>query len=101
MMKRVLLLIVAMFFSIMAVEAQDYSRYNYFHDEAVRLIAQGKLVEAKVKLEAMVSVILSSSSRAATMAVSIDVANSNSPSLKSIEIISCRSLSITFRHPMI
>lgn len=52
-MKRVLLIIVALFFSVMVVEAQDYSRYNYFHDEAVRLIGQGKLVEAKVKLEAI------------------------------------------------
>ena len=50
-MKRILLLAVAVFVSFLTVEAQDYSRYNFFHDEAVKLMNQGKLVEAKGKLE--------------------------------------------------
>ncbi len=50
-MKRVLSLLATMFALFLSVEAQDYSRYDYFHDEAVRLMSQGKLVEAKAKLE--------------------------------------------------
>lgn len=50
-MKRTLLTIVAFFACLLVVQAQDYSRYNIFREEAVKLIAQGKLVEAKAKLE--------------------------------------------------
>ena len=51
MTKKTLLTIIALFVSFLTLEAQDYSRYNAFHEEAVRLMAQGKLVEAKTKLE--------------------------------------------------
>ena len=39
------------FAGFLALDAQDFSRYNYFHEEAVKLMNQGKLVEAKAKLE--------------------------------------------------
>lgn len=51
MTKKTLLTIIALFVGFLALEAQDYSRYNAFHEEAVRLMTQGKLLEAKTKLE--------------------------------------------------
>lgn len=53
MMKKTLLTIIALFVSFLTLEAQDYSRYNIFHEEAVKLMAQGQLLEAKTKLEAI------------------------------------------------
>lgn len=50
-MKKTLLTIMVLFISFLTLEAQDYSRYNIFHEEAVKLMAQGKLLEAKTKLE--------------------------------------------------
>lgn len=50
-MKRTLLTIIALFACFLMLKAQDYSRYNIFHEEAVNLMAQGKLLEAKTKLE--------------------------------------------------
>lgn len=44
-------MLAVVFACCLAVEAQDYSRYDFFHDEAVKLMSQGKLVEAKAKLE--------------------------------------------------
>ena len=51
MIKRIILLTVALFVCFLTVEAQDYSRYSFFREEAIKLMNQGKLVEAKVKLE--------------------------------------------------
>lgn len=52
-MKKTFLTLIAMLATFLSVEAQDYSRYNTFHEEAVKLMGQGKLVEAKAKLEAI------------------------------------------------
>ena len=52
-MKRTLLAIIALFVCFLTLEAQDYSRYNIFHEEAVNLMNQGNLLEAKTKLEAI------------------------------------------------
>lgn len=45
------MLAIMVFAGFLALDAQDFSRYNYFHEEAVKLMNQGKLVEAKAKLE--------------------------------------------------
>lgn len=51
-MKRgILLTIIAVLLCYMAVDAQNYDRYNYFHEEAVRLKNEGKLNEARDKFK--------------------------------------------------
>ncbi len=51
-MKRFLLTIVAILATFLTVEAQDNTtQYKTLRDDAVKLIEQGKLVEAKAKLE--------------------------------------------------
>lgn len=53
-MKRIFLTIIAIFATFLSVEAQQGdSNYDMFRKEAVKLIAEGKLVEAKAKLEAI------------------------------------------------
>ena len=51
MKKRLLLTIIAFFMCQLAVVAQNYDRYNYFHDEAMKLKNEGKLNEAKEKFK--------------------------------------------------
>lgn len=49
-MKRgILLTVIAVFLGYLTVEAQNYDRYNYFHEEAVKLKNEGKLEEAREK----------------------------------------------------
>ena len=50
MKKGIILTIVALICQL-AVVAQNYDRYNYFHDEAMRLKNEGKLNEAKEKFK--------------------------------------------------
>ena len=53
-MKRIFLTIIAIFATFLSVEAQQGdSNYDMCRKEAVKLIAEGKLVEAKAKLEAI------------------------------------------------
>ena len=51
MKKRLLLTILAAFVCQVTLFAQNYDRYNYFHDEAVKLKNEGKLDEAKEKFK--------------------------------------------------
>ena len=50
-MKKGLLLTILALMCHLAVFAQNYDRYNYFHDEAVKLKNEGKLDEAKEKFK--------------------------------------------------
>ena len=50
-MKKGFLLIIFALMCQLAVFAQNYDRYNYFHDEAVKLKNEGKLDEAKEKFK--------------------------------------------------
>lgn len=50
-MKRGILLTILALMCQVAVFAQNYDRYNYFHDEAVKLKNEGKLNEAKEKFK--------------------------------------------------
>ena len=50
-MKKGLLLTILALLCHLAVFAQNYDRYNYFHDEAVKLKNEGKLDEAKEKFK--------------------------------------------------
>lgn len=49
MSKRIFITFFALFICYLSVNAQDYSRYYYFYDEAVKLMNAGNLVEAKTK----------------------------------------------------
>ena len=51
MKKGFLLTLIAFFLCQLTVMAQNYDRYNYFHDEAVKLKNEGKLNEAKEKFK--------------------------------------------------
>ena len=51
MKKRLLLTILVAFVCQVTLFAQNYDRYNYFHDEAVKLKNEGKLNEAKEKFK--------------------------------------------------
>jgi hypothetical protein len=51
MKKGFLLMLIAFFLCQLTVVAQNYDRYNYFHDEAVKLKNEGKLNEAKEKFK--------------------------------------------------
>ena len=51
MKKGFLLTLIAFFLCQLTVVAQNYDRYNYFHDEAVKLKNEGKLNEAKEKFK--------------------------------------------------
>ena len=51
MKKGFLLTLIAFFLCQLAVVAQNYDRYNYFHDEAMKLKNGGKLNEAKEKFK--------------------------------------------------
>lgn len=51
MKKGILLIVLAVCFCHLSVFAQNYDRYNYFHDEAVKLKNEGKLNEAKEKFK--------------------------------------------------
>ena len=50
-MKKGILLTILALMCQFAVVAQNYDRYNYFHDEAVKLKNEGKLNEAKEKFK--------------------------------------------------
>ena len=50
-MKKGFLLTILALMCHLAVFAQNYDRYNYFHDEAVKLKNEGKLDEAKEKFK--------------------------------------------------
>ena len=50
-MKKGILLTILALMCQLAVVAQNYDRYNYFHDEAVKLKNEGKLNEAKDKFK--------------------------------------------------
>jgi hypothetical protein len=51
MKKGILLTVLVVLLCQLAVIAQNYDRYNYFHEEAVKLKNEGKLVEAKEKFK--------------------------------------------------
>ena len=51
MKKSILLTVLVVLLCQLAVMAQNYDRYNYFHEEAVKLKNEGKLVEAKEKFK--------------------------------------------------
>ena len=51
MKKGVFLTILVILLCHLAVVAQNYDRYNFFHEEAVKLKNEGKLVEAKEKFK--------------------------------------------------
>ncbi len=51
MKKRILFTLVVLFLCQLAVVAQNYDRYHYFHEEAVKLKNEGKLDEAKEKFK--------------------------------------------------
>ena len=51
MKKGFLLTLIAFFLCQLTAMAQNYDRYNYFHDEAVKLKNEGKLNEAKEKFK--------------------------------------------------
>lgn len=51
MKKGILLTLIALFLCQMVVFAQNYDRYKYFHEEAVKLKNEGKLNEAKEKFK--------------------------------------------------
>ena len=50
-MKKGILLTILALMCQLAIFAQNYDRYNYFHDEAVKLKNEGKLNEAKEKFK--------------------------------------------------
>lgn len=50
-MKKGILFTILVLMCQLAVVAQNYDRYNYFHDEAMKLKNEGKLVEAKEKFK--------------------------------------------------
>ena len=51
MKKGIILTVLVTLLCQLAVIAQNYDRYNYFHDEAVKLKNEGKLAEAKEKFK--------------------------------------------------
>ena len=51
MKKGILLTVLVVLLCQLAVIAQNYDRYNYFHEEAVKLKNEGKLAEAKEKFK--------------------------------------------------
>lgn len=51
MKKRIVLTLVVLFLCQLAVVAQNYDRYHYFHEEALKLKNEGKLDEAKEKFK--------------------------------------------------
>lgn len=51
MKKGIFLTLITLFLCQVVVFAQNYDRYNYFHDEAVKLKNEGKLDEAKGKFK--------------------------------------------------
>ena len=50
-MKKGILLTILALMCQLAVVAQNYDRYNYFHEEAMKLKSEGKLNEAKEKFK--------------------------------------------------